>query len=391
MSKTLQLNLSDFQNVPHTLSQPGNPGMHTSEIEVKFASICHQMYLDIRGASVPRPNPLFSDYSRFLMPDRALRFRSNGLGSHKEIRVGELNRFGKAFCRWFLHDHCEITYFAHMDDMLNKGRKPELGQSRVERTSKGDSPDYVCADRQRHVFLAEAKGTTAAISFGSAKFANWRGQFETVTVIDHDGKQRAVKGYIVATRLVTDKQQNAQSILLAEDPATPGEAPLDADSSPDVARRVIANHYASVFARLRLPLLAQALVGEIEPNAGFLIPVGVWRCLIPGLSDREFVGGYFPPDGVAPEDTTWGRVGWGTRFGNRWNSLDLSAAGFTFFGLDRDTFIAAKTAAVSDRDAIAADAPSANAVQLPSDFSLLRDGTVLAPLDYFRFERFEVI
>lgn len=365
--------------------------MHTPEIEVKFASICHHMYLDIRGVSVPRPNPLFSDYSRFLMPGRTLRFRSNGLGSHKEVRVGELNRFGKAFCRWFLHDHCEITYFAHMDDMLNKGIKPELGQSRIERTSNGDTPDYVCADRQRHVFLAEAKGTTAAISFGTAKFAKWRRQFETVTVIDYNSKQRAVKGYIVATRLVTDKQQSAQSLLLAEDPATPGEARLDADSSPDVARRVIANHYASVFARLRLPLLAQALVGEIELNADISITVGVWRCLIPGLSDRVFIGGYFPPDGVASEDTTWGWVGWGTRFRNQWNSLDLGAAGFTFFGLDRDTFIAAKAAAVGDRDAIAADVPAANAVQLPSDFSLLGDGTVLAPLDYFRFVGFEEI
>lgn len=380
MKKTIKLKLNQFNCVPNSLLlQPYFASIPVSEIEIRFESLCHHMFLDTYGEPAPNPNPLYSLYSPRIMPGKELRLRGDGLGSHKEARIGEYNKFGKAFCRWFLHEHCQITYFAHMDEVLDKGLLPGVGNFQVRRVDKGDTPDYFCLSRT-DLFFAEAKGTASSISFNSKKFQQWRDQFTRVSLFDCSGQSFAVKGYIIATRLVSEKDSSrVQSKLFAEDPYSAGESGFSSGRSLHLGQMVISGHYASILEKLRFPLLAVALRTAIRlARSEISISFGVWECLVPPVNNFRFVGGYYAPFdsnlllqnllGLPPQ-------------------LNLSSGGFMFFGLEINTFRDVINIVFEGRQ-------FANRVEefeveneqneLPQGMSILRDGSILAPLDYFR-------
>jgi len=152
MNKTLALELNNFLPIPTDLRSPADQNTPVAEIRVNLPDLFHQLYLDTYGNTPPARNPINHLYLPMLAAGRPLRFQPNGLGSHKEARIGESNKFGKAFCRWFLYSHCGINYFAHMDDVLENRFAHRLGPIQVTRSTEGDTPDYLCSRNARNLF-----------------------------------------------------------------------------------------------------------------------------------------------------------------------------------------------------------------------------------------------
>ncbi|MEW6441876.1 MAG: hypothetical protein AB1640_13155 [bacterium] len=387
MLKILGLELKNFAQVPNKLRDNPSKNHPSNQIGANLGTVCHHLYLDTYGIAPPDPNPAYCLYSPMFTADPRLRVIRNGLGSHKEAKVGEYNRFGKAFCRWFLYEHCGITYFAHMDDILGKHLHPGFGDFRVIRTCEGDTPDYFCAESTTKLFLAEAKGTAASISFKSAKFTEWRNQFKRVTITNSSRNTFSIKGYIVATRIVSESQPRTISKLLAEDPWSRGQIPIDENAAATIGRLIVTQHYANILEKLRFPLLAFALRNAAVLPAELGIRVGVWRCPIPHLKEHRFVGGFFSPK----DAPVIGRFFWESPFRpyrdvSLYPSLDLSAGGFTFFGLEMEIFKAVRKITLLNAQATDGVRPLAVKDDLPIGFSLLRDGSVIAPLEWFVFE-----
>lgn len=348
------------------------------------------MYLDTHGLNPPRPNPFFGLYTRFITNSTSLEFEGAGLGSHKEARVAEGMKLGKAFCRWFLSEYFDIHYFAHMDEVLGTKTSKTFRSVQVERNPPGDTPDYLCATDDRKVYLAEAKGRhRQSISFTNKNFADWRSQFSCVTVKNKSGRPLSVKGYIVATRLRTeDEGTSIRSKMFVEDPSSPGEDVIDGDSQADLQQMVRAVHYSSVFDKLALPLEAVALREGLTLPADQRIAVGLWRCLLPSLKHLLFVGGLFPPPGA----DCW-------PFWLYWNPLDklswspnLLAAGATFFGLEKTRFRSLLNYTregqqfEGDATGIADFGFLPSQLELPDTVSLLRDGTLMTPGAFVRLQ-----
>lgn len=309
------------------------------------------------------------------------RFDGAGLASHKEAKIGEHNRLGKAFCRWFLHEHCDVTYFAHLDEVLGRGPLPACPQFRIERCERGDTPDYLCAGAASGPYLAEAKGTGKAVSFTSAKFAGWRRQFGRVAMIDTQGQTYSVKGYLVATRMVAASKPQANSALLAEDPRSAGERPIeDIDGTAQLRSAIAARHYADIFTKLGQPLLATALQLGIPLPQSIVPTASLWRCLVPPAQGREFIGGFFAPPEQWP---TFHYDAVGHLHARKWN---LAANNIPFFGLERG--VARSLEAIARRrDGLAYSVvESFFEGQRPWDLSALRDGSAFDPLDYFAYE-----
>src|SRR6185437_10937951 len=87
---------------------------------------------------------------------------------------------GQAFCRWLLYDHLNITFFAHIGEIMDRDLSGQLRQCRLERKKDGDLPDYLCTDDAYGVYLAEAKGRYTSIGFKTKEFQGWRNQFDRI-------------------------------------------------------------------------------------------------------------------------------------------------------------------------------------------------------------------
>ena len=382
MNKTVALKLRNFRPIPPGLQSQTNARRPANQLRVSLPDLFHHLYLDSYGRTPPTPNPFNYLYPPMLARGTALRFLRDGLGSHKEARIGEHNKFGKAFCRWFLSCHCDIHHFAHMDQVLNDGFAHRLGPIQVTRAAKGDTPDYLCSRNNRNLFLAEAKGTSSAISFDTTKFDSWRQQFRRVRCTHRNGRIRRLKGYIVATRLATENDSpNARSTVLAEDPETEGDAPLDEQDAGEMAQAVVCAYYADILDHLRQPLLAAVLrSGDVLPSET-KVRIAIWEGLAAPARGLRFVGGYYPPPGRSCEDVIW----WPQPQLSIPAPICLSAAEATFFGLELNTFKQLHSIALRGRS-------GAPEVQLPSleghsipGLSVLRAGTALASLNFFRF------
>jgi hypothetical protein len=257
------------------------------------------------------------------------------LGIGTAFRRSTSTQLGQAFCRWFLYEHLDVTYFAHMEAVLNRKPHPAFGGHTVSRVQKGDAPDYLCSENAFAVYLAEAKGRTNAISFGDAEFRKWRKQFDRVEVKDRLGDLRSVKGHIVAMRFATEADgDRIRTRLLAEDPASPGESPLR--EAPGLGAAVIALHYSDIAAKIRQPILSSSLALGVTVPEEIQFPAMVWECGAPFLHGKRFVGGYFPgSEGVDP--MTMRLDGDRFAFMNA-NPLRLDVAPATFFGVEENIF-----------------------------------------------------
>ncbi|WP_128089602.1 hypothetical protein [Bradyrhizobium viridifuturi] len=379
MFKTVGLALNKYASVPLSLREDSASGLPMGEMAVDPARLFHHYYLDTRGYAPPNPDPAQFEHLALFLPCAELRVRGDGFGIGTAFRRSTSNQLGQAFCRWFLHEHLNLTYFAHIEAVLNRKPHPSFGGHSVSRVLKGDGPDYLCAEDNFTVCLAEAKGRTSPISFGSADFKSWRKQFDRVAVKDPAGNLCSVKGHIVATRFATEVDNDRiKSRLLAEDPASPGETPLH--EAPGLGAAVIALHYSDLVAKIRQPILSAALALGVTVPEEIQFPAMAWEFNGPPLHGKRFVGGYFPSRGADPVQVRLdsGRVA--ILNNNPWR-LDVGPA--TFFGLEESIF---KGVCGIARDG---DQQASQLARLPdvpffdSGASILRDGSIIAPAHYF--------
>jgi hypothetical protein len=380
MRKIVNLALNKYSTIPLSLRDDSSKSGLTNEIEVDPGRLFHHHYLDTRGYAPPNPDPVQFEHLALFLPCAELRVRGGGFGIGVAFRRSTSNQLGQAFCRWFLYEHLNITHFAHIEAVLNRKAHPNFGGHTVARALKGDAPDYLCAENPFTVYLAEAKGRTDSISFGSAEFKKWRKQFDRVEVRDKQGNLCSVKGHIVATRFATEADgDRIKSRLLAEDPASPGDATLR--EAPGLGASVIALHYSDIAAKIRQPILSTALALGVTVPAEIQFPAMVWEFVGPPLNGKRFVGGYF----LNREGTDPVRVNLdGTRVAIlNANPLRLDVAAATFFGLEEHIF---KGVCGIAREG---DQRASQLQRFPdvpffdSSASVLRDGSILAPLGYF--------
>ncbi len=378
MRKIIDLSLKDYAIIPQSLRETPSTNIPKKSVEVDPARLFHHYYLDTRGYAPPNPDPAQFEHLSLLTPTSELRCLGDGFGIGTAFRRSTSNQLGQAFCRWLLHDHLKITHFAHMDAILDRAPQPGFGGHRVERTEKGDAPDYLCAKNPSTVFLAEAKGRTSPISFGNAEFKKWRKQFDRVIVKDGSGTLCSVKGHIVATRFATQADSTrVKSKLLAEDPVSPGDLPLA--EAPDLGAAVIAIHYSDIAAKIRQPILSNSLATGVTVPGDIQFPAVVWEFVAAPLQGKRFVGGYFPGrDGAMPVRLESGRI-----FFLNTDPFRLDVAPGTFFGVEETIFKGlCQMARRGDELAIQLE-QFPDIPFLDSSASVLRDGSIIAPIHYF--------
>jgi hypothetical protein len=380
MEKTIGLALNKFNPVPASLRSVPAQNTPRTEIIVNLASLYHHYYVGSYGRFPPDPDPVHFEHLQLLLADREFRARGRGLAASIEASRNRSNDLGHAFCRWFLHDHANITYFAHLEDVLAHRLHRTFGNLKIERTASGNTPDYFCAENSNRIFLAEAKGRQSGISFAHKEFSAWRNQFTRVTVRDQAGRERKVKGFIVATQIACEAKPKMKSVLYAEDPESPGDEPLNADMGGDIGRMIVSIHYSRIAEKLNQPVLAAALAGGYVLPEEYLIRAFVWSFQTGPLQGRRFVGGYYPgPDGVFPVAEANGRVHFRAT-----DPFRLDVGRGTFVGVEEELF--KQVAAIArGGTALAGNVTQFEEVQpFYSAVSLLKDGSVIAPVEFFQ-------
>jgi len=316
MERSIDLALNRFASIPASLRVHPSVNQSKQDIQINLTALYHHYYLDSYGQVPPDPDPCHFEYLRFLSNSRDFRLLGDDIGASTVARRHSSTELGQAFCRWFLHDHLDIVYFAHIEHIVNKSAFSKFSNIRLERVCEGDIPDYLCTDNTRNVYLAEAKGRYSAINFGSREFESWRRQFNRVAAKNVTGQSISLKGFIVGTRFATEQDRSAvKSRLSVEDPRTPGEIPADEDgdnklnSVSDLGAVVATVHYGNIASKLNQPVMAAALAeGFLVPDE-ILFPTTVWESGVPPLRGKQFIGGYFPsPTGTQPIRAEGGQI-----------------------------------------------------------------------------------
>lgn len=379
MEKSLNLHLNRYPIIPNSLrvSKPVNSPSAT--VNVGLAGLFHHYYLDSYGKTPPNPDPSLFEHVQFLLPSPDFRFQGSGLGISPAIKRHRSNELGQAFCRWFLHEHLNITYFAHLEALLRRQLHRAFEGFSLKRSSTGDTPDYFCAENVNRVFLAEAKGRYTPISFASIEFAKWRAQFSRVSFLDSAGVPLSIKGHIVATRFATEDGPRIQSGIWAEDPQSPGEISPDFESSSHFGRAIIASHYSNLATKVGQPLLATSLANGVALPEEILIPAVAWRVVAGPLEGVRFIGGYYGAERVRPRS----RGADGRIFFDRNDPLRLDQECATFFGIEESIFREVVTFSRSKSNGTFQLSTFEDIDFFYSGFSVLRDGSAIGPIDFF--------
>jgi hypothetical protein len=381
MEKSIAVSLNRFSTTPHSLRIDPAIDAPTSTIRVNLANLYHHYYFDKHGRVPPNPDPSLFEHLQYLVAQDEFRITGDGLGVSTASRRTMSSELGHAFCRWFLHDHVDITYFAHIEQVMRRGLHPGFGGLTIQRSATGDAPDYFCAESVDKIYLAEAKGRHEPVSFQKKEFGDWRKQFDRVIVRDRTGTPRKMKGFIVATRFATETKPATKSGIYAEDPDSPGERFFDGEDAIDLGNTIVSLHYADIASKLNQPILAEALLLGFRTPAEIQFRGLTWELNFGPYGGRRYVGGYYPPSSGAlrPREED-GKIVFMPSDPFR---LDIGYG--TFVGLEETVFkqlvVIARTG--SDR---AADVRKAEQIApFYSAISLLRDGSVVGPLDFFNF------
>jgi hypothetical protein len=194
MKRIIHLNLNKVIQVPESLRRDPKVNEAAATLSVDLGRLFHHYYFDSYNSEPPDPDPTSFEYLRFLSATPEFRFKDKGPGASSGKRRSISTELGQAFCRFILHDHFGIRYFAHMDRVLDRPSHSAWDGMQVVRILDGDAPDYLCAELVTKPMLAEAKGRFRSVSFASNEFQEWRGQFSRVQVRDKMGVALRVKG-----------------------------------------------------------------------------------------------------------------------------------------------------------------------------------------------------
>ena len=379
MYRTIQLKLNNFNPIPCLLLTAPSGTAPIDRLPVDLANLYHHYYLDNHHYKYPTPDPSNFECLQFLTNDRDFRFIDEGFGHTKQARGNRSSELGQTFCRYFLHDWLDIIYFAHIEDFLSCRRSTSYSHHAfdnltVERVkNSGDAPDFLCASSAYQVFVAEAKGSYESIAFSSAKFNQWRNQFDHVIVKNAAGQALSLKGYVVATRYGTEAAPKIKSTIYAEDPNTPGDIVLNDNNQTPYGSRIIANHYAAIFEKLNLPFIAAALSNSFTVSSDLQFTAGLWECVVGPLSGTRFVGGYFSRLPVRHSNDLFYT-----------NPLDLMAPSPTFFGLEEKIFRHMVNVTRLTFREVGFPETFEQVEPFYSGFSVLKDGSAIGPLGFFK-------
>lgn len=373
MERELRLLLNKVAPIPRSLRSDPSIDSPAERVTINLTSLFAHYYYDSYPAAPPNPDPSRFEYlglvdagPNFCLLDHV---RYASLVKRRALST----ELGQAFCRVMLEEHFGVATFAHMSDVLGRPPHPAFNGIQVRRIASGDVPDYLCAGRHSRPYIAEAKGRFRAINFTSHAFQSWRDQFSRVVVLDRAQKARRTKGFIVATRLKVASSAKPADVCI-EDPSTDGDVELDDRDWTAFSQGVASLHYGRVFRKLDLLPLASALSVGYVLTRQLTLSTTVWTCLTPPFEDVEFVGGFYrSADGQLP---ILSQNGWQI-------SPELGRGHAVFVGLQRDTAASVATAARGNWSALLEPPIRAPTGTQNSDFGWLRDGTVMAPLQYF--------
>ena len=88
-SKSIRLALKDFDAIPQHLIPAAGAQPHVPEISVSLTKLMHHMFIDTFDDGRSGDQGYMDLYGPMFAAGRSLRVRGNGLGSHKEAKVGE--------------------------------------------------------------------------------------------------------------------------------------------------------------------------------------------------------------------------------------------------------------------------------------------------------------
>lgn len=384
MHRTIRMQLNKFSKIPSALLSDPKQNVPLDEIPVDLGSLYHHYYMDSYEISPPNPNPAEFEYLRFLLPTADFRYIQKGPGAGTVKRRSISTEMGQAFCRWFLHEHLGITYFAHMEDVLDRTAHPAFGGICIKRSQRGDVPDYLCAQSSKHSYIAEAKGRYSSINFANTEFQEWRDQFTRIQVEDAKGNLLSLKGYISATRFATETRPSRFTTIYVEDPVTPGEQNPEFQGIRQLGIGTVALHYSTPLLKLGLRLLSAGLLEGFVVPADLSFGVIIWKCLVPPLTGVEFAGGLYQAGFSA---SRW----FGTKESQIESLMHLGRPVGTFFGVRLDILRQIRQALLGDWNELGRLPILDIRASRPSQLNWLRDGTVSGPEDFFqpvRAERF---
>jgi hypothetical protein len=251
-------------------------------VEIDLLKAFHAGYTELHGRSPGlNQNPLWDEYGSLLAGTRELRFLPPGIGADPETRQLESHRLGRVFARAYLQQHLRYRWFTSFRNLRDE---PWNGWS-AQPAGPGNSPDWLVAKRG-DAALAEAKGTHDLIDANSSALPPWRIQLGNARV-QRKGQPVSLEGWLVATRWVTTQQPRTLPNYFVEDPVTEGRS-ISEDEWPALERWVA--RYRTVQNLLRLGREDVAVQLTRSPDARTRPTIQVWRCLLPGLENRRFIG-----------------------------------------------------------------------------------------------------
>lgn len=373
--RTIKLQINQFQATPHSLKSSAPTGI-VDTIKVSLTSLFHHYYLAKYGND--GNDTKIYEYQNQLTGGEDWRFLGNGIGIDKEAKKNASNELGKAFARWFNYTHLGMTYFAPLENLIDQ---KNLDGSLWIRNSGGDLPDYVCGADETDVNLLEAKGRYRSVSFSNAEFDEFRKQIQRASLKDKNGKSIQVKGFISAARWATANKPAINSTLYVEDPFTDGEPVGESGYPIQIGRSMTMGHYASIFRRLQLPIHADAI------RYKWKIPSktskrGLWECISGPFSGMRFVGGIISnkityPCKFCPKN----EVPW--YLNENFNNTFILHQPHHFFGVEEETI----RSVIFNLHIKTKNSKTIRTIETPIELetiSLLRDGTIFGPADYFR-------
>lgn len=325
------------------------------------------------AAGSPRAaaNPFYDDYTHLLGADDYFRFTPPGIavGEHRE---SESQRLGRIVARGYLAQHHGYRWFASIDDLL---KAPQRDWAALP-LAKGNKPDWLVT-RKGSAAVAEAKGTHRLIHNGSKSLPAWRIQAGNVR-ITKDGKSRGFKTWIVASRWVTTAQPRTLPRIYVEDPPLEGKV-LGEHELNEIELWTARAHTAQNLGRLGVDDVAARMVTDepVESPASRRVR---WRCVLPELKQRSFVGRFVGNvDSVLAVLASAWWPAWD--FPERRASLDVlhqlmleMTASLKFDGLDVATV----------KSLLRHEVPSEPEVRARHEVSFLSDGSLLAPATLMR-------
>lgn len=376
MERTLRLALNEFPIIPNSLRAIRAIDVAAPDVTVNLANLYHHFYFDSYGMR-PDPDPAHFEYLRFILPIDEFRLRGDGIGANTESRRSHSNALGRAFCRTFLHDHLGVAYFAHLNQVINHKMRTDFSGLRIQRVEKGDTPDYFCAKSINKVFLAEAKGRYPSISFNNREFDDWRKQFSRIIVKDSSQKALSIKGFIVATRFATEAKPSIKSGIFAEDPESPGDSALDEARSQGLGALIQRFHYSGIAQKLNQPILSSALFYGYQLPKEIQFPVVIWELMFGPLQGKRFVGGYYPSSEYSlPLQYKNGQVI------SKYDPLRLDCGRGTFLGLEERIFRQVVAIVRGGKNDFGVE-QFEQIEPFYSGISILRDGSVISPVEFF--------